>query len=143
MADIFISYTSSARDWVPWISNKWETLRHRPSVYQWTFGGGLVGCVHLGFNDTLRRPRGDARHHGNHLGFFTQGSLLQNPDHSDAVPQITEVPEIQHKTGHFHRPREDIMRRSLIGQQSAGHERDGNSPCSRFLSLFLRAPPAS
>ena len=40
MADIFISYTSSDRDWAFWIAQELEKLGHTPHVYEWEISGG-------------------------------------------------------------------------------------------------------
>ena len=40
MADIFVSYTSSDRDWAHWIALELETLGHVARVHEWEIGGG-------------------------------------------------------------------------------------------------------
>ena len=40
MADIFISYTSSDRDWAFWIAKELEALAHTPRVHEWEIKGG-------------------------------------------------------------------------------------------------------
>src|ERR1700729_2426515 len=40
MADIFISYTSSDRDWAFWIAKELEALGHTPHVHEWEVEGG-------------------------------------------------------------------------------------------------------
>jgi hypothetical protein len=40
VADIFISYTSSDRDWAHWIAKELETLGHVPHVHEWEIKGG-------------------------------------------------------------------------------------------------------
>ena len=40
MADIFISYTSSDRDWAFWIAKELEALGHAPRVHEWEIEGG-------------------------------------------------------------------------------------------------------
>ena len=40
MADIFISYTSSDRDWAFWIAHELEALGHIPHVHEWEISGG-------------------------------------------------------------------------------------------------------
>jgi len=40
MADIFISYTSSDRDWAFWIAKELEALAHAPRVHDWEIKGG-------------------------------------------------------------------------------------------------------
>ena len=40
MADIFISYTSSDRDWAFWIAKELETLGHKPRIHEWEISGG-------------------------------------------------------------------------------------------------------
>jgi tetratricopeptide (TPR) repeat protein len=40
VADIFVSYTSSDRDWAFWIARELETLGHTPHVHEWEIKGG-------------------------------------------------------------------------------------------------------
>lgn len=40
MADIFISYTGSDRDWAFWIAKELEALGDTPHVYEWEIRGG-------------------------------------------------------------------------------------------------------
>jgi tetratricopeptide (TPR) repeat protein len=40
MADIFVSYTSSDRDWAFWIAKELETLGHTPHIHEWEIKGG-------------------------------------------------------------------------------------------------------
>ena len=40
MADYFISYTSSDRDWAHWIGKELEALSHTPHVHEWEIRGG-------------------------------------------------------------------------------------------------------
>jgi TIR domain len=40
MADIFVSYTSSDRDWAFWIGHELEDLGHRPHIHEWELSGG-------------------------------------------------------------------------------------------------------
>src|SRR3984957_15445347 len=40
MADIFISYTSSDRDWAFWIAKELNALGHTPHVHEWELEGG-------------------------------------------------------------------------------------------------------
>jgi hypothetical protein len=40
MADIFVSYTSSDRDWAFWIAKELETLGHMPRVHEWEINSG-------------------------------------------------------------------------------------------------------
>jgi tetratricopeptide (TPR) repeat protein len=40
VADIFISYTSSDRDWAFWIARELEALGHMPHVHEWELEGG-------------------------------------------------------------------------------------------------------
>jgi tetratricopeptide (TPR) repeat protein len=40
VADIFISYTSSDRDWAFWIATELKTLGHTPHVHEWEIEGG-------------------------------------------------------------------------------------------------------
>lgn len=40
MADIFVSYTSSDRDWAFWIGQELEALGHMPHVHDWEIPGG-------------------------------------------------------------------------------------------------------
>lgn len=39
MADIFVSYTSSDREWAFWIGNELEALGHTPHVHEWEIKG--------------------------------------------------------------------------------------------------------
>jgi hypothetical protein len=40
MADIFISYTSSDRDWAFWIGHEVEAAGHTPHIHEWELPGG-------------------------------------------------------------------------------------------------------
>jgi tetratricopeptide (TPR) repeat protein len=40
MAEIFISYTSSDRDWAFWIAKELEALGHEPHIHEWEIKGG-------------------------------------------------------------------------------------------------------
>jgi tetratricopeptide (TPR) repeat protein len=40
MADIFVSYTSSDRDWAFWIGHELEALGHSPHIHEWELTGG-------------------------------------------------------------------------------------------------------
>jgi hypothetical protein len=40
LADIFISYTSSDRDWAFWIAKELEALGHTPHIHEWEIKGG-------------------------------------------------------------------------------------------------------
>ena len=40
MADYFISYTSSDRDWAQWIGKELEALAHTPHIHEWEIQGG-------------------------------------------------------------------------------------------------------
>jgi hypothetical protein len=40
MADYFISYTSSDRDWAQWIGKELEALGHTPHIHEWEIKGG-------------------------------------------------------------------------------------------------------
>jgi hypothetical protein len=40
MADIFISYTSSDRDWAMWIAAELKALGDTPHVHEWEIGAG-------------------------------------------------------------------------------------------------------
>jgi tetratricopeptide (TPR) repeat protein len=40
MADYFISYTSSDRDWAQWIGKELEALSHTPHIHEWEIQGG-------------------------------------------------------------------------------------------------------
>lgn len=40
MADIFISYTSSDRDWAFWIARELEALDHTPHIHEWEVSAG-------------------------------------------------------------------------------------------------------
>src|SRR5262249_39055149 len=38
--DIFVSYTSSDRDWAFWIGQELEALGHTPHIHEWEISGG-------------------------------------------------------------------------------------------------------
>jgi tetratricopeptide (TPR) repeat protein len=40
VADIFVSYTSSDREWVMWIATELKSLGHKPYVHEWEIGAG-------------------------------------------------------------------------------------------------------
>jgi tetratricopeptide (TPR) repeat protein len=40
VADIFVSYTSSDRDWAFWIAKELEALGHTPHIHEWEIKGG-------------------------------------------------------------------------------------------------------
>jgi hypothetical protein len=40
MADIFVSYTNSDRDWAFWIAKELEALDHTPHIHEWEIEGG-------------------------------------------------------------------------------------------------------
>jgi tetratricopeptide (TPR) repeat protein len=40
MADYFISYTSTDRDWAHWIGKELEALAHKPHIHEWEIEGG-------------------------------------------------------------------------------------------------------
>ena len=40
MSDIFVSYTSSDRDWAHWIARELEALGHVPHIHEWEIKGG-------------------------------------------------------------------------------------------------------
>ena len=40
MADIFVSYTSSDRDWAFWIAKELDALAHTPHIHEWEIKGG-------------------------------------------------------------------------------------------------------
>jgi hypothetical protein len=40
MVDIFISYTSSDREWAFWIGHELEALGHMPHIHEWEIPGG-------------------------------------------------------------------------------------------------------
>jgi len=40
VADIFVSYTSSDRDWAFWIAKELESLGHSPRIHEWEIKGG-------------------------------------------------------------------------------------------------------
>ena len=39
MADIFVSYTSSDKDWARWIAHELTALGHNPHVHEWEIEG--------------------------------------------------------------------------------------------------------
>ena len=40
MADIFVSYTSSDREWAYWVGHQLESLGHTPRIHDWEISGG-------------------------------------------------------------------------------------------------------
>ena len=40
MADIFISYTSSDREWAYWVGHELESFGHAPRIHDWEISGG-------------------------------------------------------------------------------------------------------
>jgi hypothetical protein len=40
MADVFISYTQSDRDWAFWIAKELKELGHKPHIHEWEIKGG-------------------------------------------------------------------------------------------------------
>ena len=42
MADIFVNYTSSDRDWAFWIGQELEKLGHSPHIHEWEIPAGGV-----------------------------------------------------------------------------------------------------
>ena len=40
MANIFVSYTSSDRDWAFWVAKELEALGHTPHIHEWEICGG-------------------------------------------------------------------------------------------------------
>src|SRR5262249_52930522 len=40
VADIFISYTSSDRDWAFWVAKELEAFGHTPHIHEWEIKGG-------------------------------------------------------------------------------------------------------
>jgi len=40
MADYFISYTQSDREWAQWIGKELEAVGHTPHIHEWEIGGG-------------------------------------------------------------------------------------------------------
>src|SRR5580692_8856949 len=40
VADIFVSYTGSDRDWAFWIGNELRALGHVPHIHEWEIGSG-------------------------------------------------------------------------------------------------------
>ncbi len=74
MVDIFVSYTSSDRDWAFWIGQELEKLGHSAHVHEWEISAG--GDVAQWMSDRLqtaerRRSTCDGRHPGRdfHDGF--------------------------------------------------------------------------
>jgi len=57
VADIFISYTSSDRDWAFWIAKELKSLGHTPHVHEWEIGSGEdIYSWMEGRLDTYGRP---------------------------------------------------------------------------------------
>ncbi len=40
MSDIFVSYTSTDRDWAHWIAHELTALGHTPHVHEWEIAKG-------------------------------------------------------------------------------------------------------
>jgi hypothetical protein len=40
LADVFVSYTSSDRDWAFWTAKELEALGHTPHVHEWEIKAG-------------------------------------------------------------------------------------------------------
>ena len=53
MADIFVSYTSSDRDWAQWIGQELETLGHAPHLHEWEIpaGGNIAAWMEQRHNN--------------------------------------------------------------------------------------------
>ena len=53
MADIFVSYTSSDRDWAFWIGQELETLGHAPHIHEWEIpaGGNIAAWMEQRHNN--------------------------------------------------------------------------------------------
>ena len=48
MADIFVSYTSSDREWAFWIGQELDKLGHKPRIHEWEIeAGGDSNAHHL------------------------------------------------------------------------------------------------
>jgi TIR domain len=48
MAEIFVSYTSSDRDWAFWLGKELEDLGHSPHIHEWeNKAATCVGAHHL------------------------------------------------------------------------------------------------
>ena len=47
MADIFVSFTKSDKQWAHWIAQELTALHHEPHVYDWEIGPGedVVGWM--------------------------------------------------------------------------------------------------
>jgi aspartokinase-like uncharacterized kinase len=44
MADIFVSYTSSDRDWAFWIGKELQKLGHTPHIHEWEITSGNIAA---------------------------------------------------------------------------------------------------
>ena len=54
MGDVFISYTSSDRDWAMWIAKELQALGHKPYVHEWEIGAG--GDIYAWMEPGTMRP---------------------------------------------------------------------------------------
>jgi hypothetical protein len=69
MADIFVSYTSSDRDWAFWIAQELETLGHVPHIHAWEIpaGGDIMAWM-------------EERHHAaDHILSVVSKAYLEKP----------------------------------------------------------------
>ena len=53
MADIFVSYTSTDREWAFWIGRELERLGHTPRIHEWEIEAG--GDIPAWMEERLRR----------------------------------------------------------------------------------------
>ena len=42
VANIFVSYTSSDRNWAFWVAKELEALGHTPHIHEWEIRGGDI-----------------------------------------------------------------------------------------------------
>jgi len=108
MAEIFISYTSSDRDWAFWIAKELETLGHAAYVHEWEIKGG---------DDIyawMEASRGGRPCALCAVGRLSQGALL------DAGPGVmrTERLVVRRECGFAERER---LKRIALGQEQAGN----------------------
>lgn len=69
MADIFISYTSSDRDWAFWVGHELIALGHTPHIHEWEIPGGGDIAAWM-----------EQRHHAaDHILCIVSGAYLEKP----------------------------------------------------------------
>jgi hypothetical protein len=54
VADIFVSYTSTDRDWAFWVAKQLEPLGHTPHIHEWRLMAAMTSMP--GSNGTMTPP---------------------------------------------------------------------------------------